>query len=132
MVVEVNGSIPIGAPARVPISSGAIVVLQVASGQTAGNATFSYKVVGVKYNWYELPFIGKKFWVYVLFLVALALAFAIVVCCPVFSIICCACCCSVYKKRKAANQIKSKINSPDKKGAGGINDDVTDAGFGAN
>jgi len=86
----------------------------------------------VKYNWYELPFIGKKFWVYVLFLVALALAFAIVVCCPVFSIICCACCCSVYKKRKAANQIKSKINSPDKKGAGGINDDVTDAGFGGN
>ena len=31
-IVEVNGSLPIGAPVRVPISSGAIVVLQVASG----------------------------------------------------------------------------------------------------
>lgn len=32
LVVEANGSVPLGAPARVPISSGAIVVLQITSG----------------------------------------------------------------------------------------------------
>jgi hypothetical protein len=32
LIVELNGTVPIGAPARVPISSGAIVVLQVNSG----------------------------------------------------------------------------------------------------
>jgi len=38
LIVEVNGTVPLGAPVRVPISSGAIVVLQDASGQTAGSA----------------------------------------------------------------------------------------------
>ena len=33
MIVESNASVPIGAPVRVPISSGAIVVLQINSGQ---------------------------------------------------------------------------------------------------
>ena len=32
LVIERNSSAPIGAPVRVPISSGAIVVLQVATG----------------------------------------------------------------------------------------------------
>lgn len=99
LIVETNSSVPIGAPARVPISSGAIVVLQINSGSTSGNATFSYRVSGVKYNWYEAPFIGKAYWVYILFLIALALGFAIVICCPVLSITCCACLCSAYKKR---------------------------------
>jgi hypothetical protein len=131
LIVETNGSVPIGAPARVPISSGAIVVLQINSGSTSGNAVFSYKVSGVKYNWYEAPFIGKAYWVYILFLIALALGFAIVVCCPVFCICCCACICQSFKKRQTANRIKSKMGeSPKKDNKGGFGDDMTDAGFG--
>ena len=68
MVIAANSSVPIGAPARVPISSGAIVVIQVNSGQQRGNASFSYKVVGTKYNWYERPFVGKKIVYFYLFL----------------------------------------------------------------
>ena len=109
-----------------PISSGAIVVVQVASGQTAGNAAFSYKVVGVKYNWYQAPFIGKAYWIFILFLIALALAFTIVVCCPVFSIFCCAFLTSRSRKRKQTGKIKDSIKNQ------GITDDVTDAGFSGN
>ena len=53
LVVENNGSVPIGAPVRVPIGSGAIVVIQATSGLSTVKAQFSYKVVGTKYNWYE-------------------------------------------------------------------------------
>jgi len=85
----------------------------------------------VQYNWFEAPFIGKAYWVYILFLVALALGFAIVVCCPVFCICCCGCICSVYKKRKTANQINAKMGGPPKKANQAFyGDDVTDAGFG--
>jgi hypothetical protein len=38
LIVESNSSVPIGAPVRVPISSGAIVVLQINNGQQTGNA----------------------------------------------------------------------------------------------
>ena len=38
LLVQSNGTLPFGAPIRVPISSGAIVVLQVANGQTTGSA----------------------------------------------------------------------------------------------
>lgn len=101
MVIAANSSVPIGAPARVPISSGAIVVIQVNSGQQRGNASFSYKVVGTKYNWYERPFVGKKIVYFYLFLVSLALAFTIVVCCP----FCCLCCCVCIVRRRRANQM---------------------------
>ena len=53
LVIESNGSVPIGAPVRVPIGSGAIVVIQATSGLSTVKAQFSYKVVGTKYNWYE-------------------------------------------------------------------------------
>jgi hypothetical protein len=85
----------------------------------------------VQYNWFEAPFVGKAYWVYILFLVALALGFAIVICCPILCITCCACICSAYKKRKTANQIKAKMpGSPKKANQGGFGDDMTDAGFG--
>ena len=52
LVIEYNASVSLGAPVRVPVSSGAIVVVQVNTGQKSGNALFSYRVVGTKYNWY--------------------------------------------------------------------------------
>jgi hypothetical protein len=53
LVIENNSSLPLGAPVRVPISSGAIVVIQASSGLSTAKAQFSYRVVGTKYNWYE-------------------------------------------------------------------------------
>jgi hypothetical protein len=109
LIVEQNGTVPFGAPVRVPISSGAIVVLQAGNSKTTGSAQFSYKVVGTKYNWYEKAFMGKSNKVYILFLVSLCLALAIVLC------VGCSCmviCCHFIRKRaqrKAAeNQIKPK------------------------
>ena len=58
--------------------------------------------------------------------IALALAFTIVVCCPVFSIFCCAFLTSRYRKRKQTGKIKDSIKNQ------GITDDVTDAGFSGN
>jgi hypothetical protein len=54
LIVEGNANVPVGAPIRVPITDGAIIVLKV-NGPTnpAGSATFSYQVVGTKYSWYE-------------------------------------------------------------------------------
>lgn len=101
LIVETNTSVPIGAAARVPISSGAIVVLQVANGQQSGTAQFSYKVVGTKYNWYEKAFIGKSVPVYRLFLAALCLAFLMVICCP------CACMLMVKLCRRACARRKT-------------------------
>jgi hypothetical protein len=98
LVIEANSSVTLGAPARVPIGSGAIVVIQVKNGYTLGKAQFSYKVVGTKYNWYEQPFVGKKIVYYYLFLVALALGFTIVICCP----FCCLCCCVCIVRRRRA------------------------------
>ena len=38
LVIEYNASVSLGAPVRVPVSSGAIVVVQVNTGQKSGNA----------------------------------------------------------------------------------------------
>ena len=59
LIVEGNSNVPVGAPIRIPITDGAVVVLQVQGALSpAGSATFSYKVVGTKYNWYEELFLG--------------------------------------------------------------------------
>lgn len=65
---------PIGAPIRVPVSSGAIVVLQSLAPATTGSAVFTYQVVGDYYRWYEQPFIGLQMWIYYLFLIAVGIA----------------------------------------------------------
>lgn len=56
----------LGAPIRVPISSGAIIVEQVSAPARTGSTTFSFEVVGIPYPWYEKPFIGVPVgWYYV-------------------------------------------------------------------
>lgn len=62
----------IGAPVRVPISSGAIIVSQATANK--GASKFSFKVVGTEYTWYEKPFIGMHFIAYYFFLAALIIA----------------------------------------------------------
>lgn len=62
----------IGAPVRVPISSGAIIVSQATASK--GSSKFSFKVVGTEYTWYEKPFIGMHFIAYYFFLAALIIA----------------------------------------------------------
>ena len=86
LVVESNGVMRPGAPVRIPVSEGAIVTLQVNSlASSTASASFSYKVVGVPYNWYEKPFIGKSQSMYILFLVAFGIAVAILfISCPCF------------------------------------------------
>ena len=80
LVVETNSTVAVGAPVRIPISSGAIVVLQVSSlTATSGSAVFSYQVIGTKYRWFEYPFINLNIWYYWLFLAACALAAFLVI-----------------------------------------------------
>lgn len=62
----------VGAPVRVPISSGAIIVSQ-ATART-GASQFSFKVVGTEYTWYEKPFVGLHVSAYYLFLITLVIA----------------------------------------------------------
>ena len=52
---------PIRAPIRVPISSGAIVVLQSLAPATTGSAVFTYQVVGDYYRWYETIIFSSSF-----------------------------------------------------------------------
>jgi hypothetical protein len=47
MVIQTNSTMPLGAPVRVKITDGAIVVLKVLGPKlSTGSASFSYKVVG--------------------------------------------------------------------------------------
>jgi hypothetical protein len=47
MVIQTNTTLTLGAPVRVKITDGAIVVLKVIGPKSsAGSASFSYKVVG--------------------------------------------------------------------------------------
>ena len=105
LIVEQNASLSLGAPVRVPITSGAIVVLQVANGQTTGSAQFSYKVVGTKYNWYEKAFLNKSKKVYRLFLVSLWVAFLIVICVPLSLLAVC-----IYFLRKKLKRVPVSDN----------------------
>ena len=76
----------VGAPVRVPISSGAIIVAQASSG--TGTAKFSFKVVGVEYTWYEKPFVGVNVVWYYMYLITLVIAALLVVCTgPTFNVI---------------------------------------------
>lgn len=70
----------IGAPIRVPISSGAIIVAQATSG--TGSVAFSFKVVGIEYKWWQQPFIDLEVGWYYTFLVTLVIAALLVVCGP--------------------------------------------------
>ena len=79
-LIESNSNAPTGAPIRVPISEGAIVVLQTANINSAtSSATFSYRVEGTEYNWYEKPFIGDNQKYYIWFQIAMMIAISIVV-----------------------------------------------------
>lgn len=90
-LVQSDQSHPVGAPIRVPISSGAIIVLQISavSAQAANlaTATFSYKVVGTEYTWYEAPFVGLDIALYYCFLVAIAIALVIMLTFVMISIV---------------------------------------------
>jgi hypothetical protein len=51
--VQGNQTVPSGAPIRVPIENGLIVVLYTSPTATKGSATFSYHVEGTGYKWFE-------------------------------------------------------------------------------
>lgn len=71
--IENDVATSVGAPIRVPVSSGAIVTLQTTGGSSrTGEGTFSYKVVGDYYRWYEKPFIGLHVASYYLFVIFIA------------------------------------------------------------
>jgi len=105
----------------VPISSGVIIVWQAfgtgtATGAKNGAGSFSYVVVGEYYRWYEAPFVGLNFPIYVLFLISCALALFTVVtapgglmlmCCGCAGFFCCCISCFVLRGRNAGG-VKSK------------------------
>lgn len=68
LVIEQNQTVPVGTPIRIPYTSDAIITLRVDK-LTSSNASasFSYLVVGTKYKWFEIPFIGQPYWYYVSF-----------------------------------------------------------------
>lgn len=71
--IQGNATAVLGAPIRVPTSSGgAIVVVYTDAPAVAGSVEFSHKVIGSNYKWFE--FVGTPIWVYYLFLVVCALA----------------------------------------------------------
>ena len=51
--VQGNQTVPSGAPIRVPIENGLIVVLYTSPTATKGSATFSYHVEGTSLKWFE-------------------------------------------------------------------------------
>jgi len=57
-VISLNATAVLGAPYRVPASSGVIVVMQTIGSQLSGSGQFSYQTIGVQYDWYESPYIG--------------------------------------------------------------------------
>lgn len=65
-----------------PISEGAIVVIQAASPAINGAASFSYVVVGGYYSWFDKPFVNIKWSLggYYIFLTTLWIAFLIICC----------------------------------------------------
>jgi hypothetical protein len=84
----------IGAPVRVPISSKAIIFVQIAADKTIGSLKFSYKIVGTAYTWYESPFINKDVvWFDLFKWVLFSVVTFIVICpgCTVFGLVCGVC-----------------------------------------
>ena len=57
-----------GAPYEIPISSRAILVLQTQRNKFGGSGSFSYRVVGEEYPFWETPFLGRT-WLWYPFLV---------------------------------------------------------------
>jgi len=87
-VVEGNYTVSIGAPLRVPISSGVLVLSDLINSTEFAHVTLWYQVVGEPYKWFERPFMGKKVGLYYATLVALPIC-AFISILLVFSGICC-------------------------------------------
>lgn len=65
-IIGGNQSMVLGAPIRVPVSSGVIIVEQISTPARQGSTTFSFEVIGINYPWYERAFIGVPVgWYYV-------------------------------------------------------------------
>jgi hypothetical protein len=80
-VVDGNYTVPIGAPLRVPISSGVLVLSDLINSTEFAHVTFGYQVVGEPYKWFERPFIGKKVGLYYTTLVAIPITILLVLSC---------------------------------------------------
>ena len=100
--MEDTSAVPVGAPIRVSVNNGAIIVLRTTNTNAAvSTGKFSYNMDGTYYNWIERPFIGVGVgWYYItislifiaLLLVAIPLViFVIYVLCPLIPISQCFC-----------------------------------------
>ena len=79
-LIQSNLTMAVGAPIRIPFSyQGAIVVLMIdGTDGIKGSASFSYKMQGTPYSWYQAPFINLHIAWYYLFLIALVVAACLV------------------------------------------------------
>ena len=57
-MIEGDASMARGAPLSVPISDGAIVVLQITDADNSGEITFSYRIDALDYSWYQKYTVG--------------------------------------------------------------------------
>lgn len=80
-MIESNLTMVVGAPIRIPFAyQGAVLVMMIdGTDGIKGSATFSYKLQGIPYNWYQAPFINLHVAWYYLFLIALVVAACLVV-----------------------------------------------------
>jgi len=86
----------------------------------AGSATFSYKVEGTLYAWYEKPFVGFHIAYYYCFLASIALAVFLIIISPLVCVIsvviilcgtslCCYCCCCRKNNNISSKPLTKKV-----------------------
>jgi hypothetical protein len=109
-VINSDAVAPIGAPIRVPVNNGAVIVLRSSNTNLVNAGKFSYEVKGRYYNWIEKPFIGLHVSAYYITISLIFIALIMFVTClcaipwiPCVTCFSCAgvyCCCCRNKKKK--------------------------------
>ena len=97
--IEGNGTAAMGAPYRIPASSKAILVLQTVGGGGAGAGSFSYKVLGTEYPFWEKAFLGEDSWKWYAALIMTVLVPLLLL---VLLVVCIWSCCSDSKNKVEA------------------------------
>jgi hypothetical protein len=80
--IEGDSLLVVGSPVSIPISDGAVVVLQIADLESAGEITFSYRVDALEYSWYQSYFVGSDPEYYLAFQIIFGFLLFMVVCFP--------------------------------------------------
>jgi hypothetical protein len=100
--IEGNLTATIGAPYRLSVTSKAIVVLQTKTKAGSGSGSFTYRVVGKSYPFWEKPFLGREVYLWYISL-------ALIVVLPFFFVFLCCCSKRCCYHRKDSDRIHPKV-----------------------